>query len=90
MEWRSFNSITTEFTLVILLLYDAEDTIFLVGTAFGLQFAFDELQTYCDKWKLVVNQGKTKQQHCKQIILQQTGVGGSGQFCISLDTHPQT
>ena len=49
-----------DFMLDILLLYYADYTIILADTAIGLQFALDELQTYCDKWKLTVNEGKTK------------------------------
>ena len=46
--------------LDLLLLYYADDTIILADSAIGLQFALEELQTYCEGWKLVVNEGKTK------------------------------
>ena len=46
--------------LDLLLLYYADDTIILADSAIGLQFALEELQTYCENWKLVVNEGKTK------------------------------
>ena len=49
-----------EYLLDIMTLFYADDTIILSDTALGLQFALDELQTYCDRWKLIVNEGKTK------------------------------
>ena len=44
---------------MIFLLY-ADDTIVFADTAIGLQFALEELQSYCETWKLTVNEGKTK------------------------------
>ena len=49
-----------DFLLDFFLLYYADDTIILSDSALGLQFALEELYTYCEKWKLVVNEGKTK------------------------------
>ena len=49
-----------EIMLDLLLLYYADDTIVLADSAIGLQFALEELQTYCETWKLVVNESKTK------------------------------
>ena len=44
----------------ILTLFYADDTIIFSDTALGLQFALEELENYCKKWKLTVNEGKTK------------------------------
>ena len=41
-------------------LYYADDTIILADSAIELQAALEELFEYCKKWKLVVNEGKTK------------------------------
>ena len=65
---QGINSVTEELelnydlriALDLLLLYYADDTIILADSAIGLQFALEELQTYCENWKLVVNEGKTK------------------------------
>ena len=46
--------------LDILTLFYADDTIIFSDTALGLQFALEELENYCKKWKLTVNEGKTK------------------------------
>ena len=35
-------------------------TIIFADTAIGLQFALEELENYCNKWKLTVNEDKTK------------------------------
>ena len=44
----------------VLTLFYADDTIIFADTALGLQFALEELENYCQKWKLTVNEGKTK------------------------------
>ena len=44
----------------ILTLFYADDTMIFADTALGLQFALEELQNYCEMWKLTVNEGKTK------------------------------
>ena len=49
-----------EIMLDLLLLYYADDTIVLADSAISLQFALEELETYCETWKLVVNESKTK------------------------------
>ena len=46
--------------LDILTLFYADDTIIFSDSALGLQFALEELENYCKKWKLTVNEGKTK------------------------------
>ena len=49
-----------DFLLEILTLFYADDTIIFSDSALGLQFALEELENYCDIWKLIVNEGKTK------------------------------
>ena len=49
-----------EYLIDLLTLYYADDTIIFSDSALGLQFALDELHSYCITWKLVVNEGKTK------------------------------
>ena len=49
-----------DFLLDIMTLYYADDTIILADSALGLQAALEELYEYCNLWKLVVNEGKTK------------------------------
>ena len=49
-----------DYLLDILTLFYADDTIILSDSALGLQFALEELESYCEKWKLIVNEDKTK------------------------------
>ena len=59
-EVTDFNELDMVLFLDILTLFYADDTIIFSDTALGLQFALEELQNYCEKWKLTVNEGKTK------------------------------
>ena len=59
-EVADFNERDIVLFLDILTLFYADDTIIFSDTALGLQFALEELQNYCEKWKLTVNEGKTK------------------------------
>ena len=46
--------------LELLTLFYADDTILMSETETGLQQALNELLTYCNEWKLAVNEDKTK------------------------------
>merc|ERR1711867_249746 len=46
--------------LDLMTLFYADDTILMTETESGLQQALDELLNYCKRWKLAVNQDKTK------------------------------
>ena len=59
-EVADFNDYDIKFFIDILTLFYADDTIIFADTAIGLQFALEELQNYCEKWKLTVNEDKTK------------------------------
>ena len=48
------------FILDLLALYYADDTIIMSESPTKLQNALDELFNYCQKWKLKVNEDKTK------------------------------
>ena len=55
-----FKDYEINYFIDILTLFYADDTIVFADTAIGLQFALEELQNYCEKWKLTVNEDKTK------------------------------
>ena len=59
-EVVDFNDYDLIFFIDLLTLFYADDTIVFADTAIGLQFALEELENYCDKWKLTVNEDKTK------------------------------
>ena len=59
-EVVDFNDYDLKFFIDLLTLFYADDTIVFADTAIGLQFALEELQSYCEKWKLTVNEDKTK------------------------------
>ena len=48
------------FIMDLLALYYADDTILMSESPTELQNALDELFNYCEKWKLKVNEDKTK------------------------------
>ena len=56
------NLMDTEMQLYLdlMTLFYADDTILMTETESGLQQALDELLNYCKRWKLAVNQDKTK------------------------------
>ena len=59
-EVVDFNDYETVLFLDLLTLFYADDTIIFADSSLGLQFALEELQTYCENWKLTVNEDKTK------------------------------
>ncbi len=54
------NNAQNGYLLKLLVLLYADDTIILSESAEGLQFALNALVDYCIKWKLVINNSKTK------------------------------
>ena len=59
-EVVDFNDNEIIIFLDLLTLFYADDTIIFADSAIGLQFALEELQNYCENWKLTVNEDKTK------------------------------
>ena len=59
-EVADFNDYELKFFIDLLTLFYADNTIVFADTAIGLQFALEELHNYCEKWKLTVNEDKTK------------------------------
>ena len=59
-EVADFNDYEIAQFLSLLTLFYADDTIIFADSSIGLQFALEELQTYCENWKLTVNEDKTK------------------------------
>ena len=55
-----FNDYETVLFLDLLTLFYADDTIIFADSSLALQFALEELQNYCENWKLTVNEDKTK------------------------------
>ena len=49
----------SEYNRILVLLY-ADDTVVLAYSAEEIQKYLDSLKSYCDSWKLTVNEGKTK------------------------------
>ena len=59
-EVVDFHDYELNFFIDLLTLFYADDTIIFADTSIGLQFALEELENYCNKWKLTVNEDKTK------------------------------
>ena len=59
-EVADFGDYDINYFINLLTLFYADDTIIFAESAIGLQFALEELQNYCEKWKLTVNEEKTK------------------------------
>ena len=59
-EVADFHDYDINFFIDLLTLFYADDTIIFADTSIGLQFALEELENFCNKWKLTVNEDKTK------------------------------
>ena len=57
---QDYLGLEPNFILELLALYYADDTIIMSESPSELQNALDELFNYCQKWKLKVNEDKTK------------------------------
>ena len=54
------SDISAELWLKLIIIMYADDTILLAGSAIDLQKGLNELKSYCNKWKLQINNDKTK------------------------------